>query len=128
MQFMRTLLKAVVAEVLAIAALTETTTGTGIDIAAYDGTGMFILHSAAGTGTTPTMNVKLQHCDTVDGTYADITGATFTEVDDTEGGAIEAIYVDLSAAKRYIRAVATIAGTTPSFTCGVTFAGIAKGS
>jgi len=113
-------------ELLAPAALTETTNGTGVDVSLYEGRAAAIIHSAAGTGTTPTMNVKLQTCSTVDGTYADISGATFTEIDDTAGGAIELISFDVSAAEAYVRAVATIAGTTPSFTCSCAFVGVLK--
>ena len=124
MDFIRALLKGVVAEIMPVAALTTTTTSAAFDAGVYDGSGLFVLHSAAGTDTTPTMNVKLQHCDTTDGSYVDITGATFAEVDDTEGGAIEGIAVDLSAAKRFIKAVATLAGTSPSFICGLSFVGL----
>lgn len=126
MNLLNALSQANVLELLAPAALTETTEGTGVDVSAYEGIAAAVLHSAAGTGTTPTMNVKLQTCATVDGTYADISGATFTEVDDTEGGSIQIISFNVAAAKAFVRAVATIAGTTPSFTCSAAFVGVKK--
>lgn len=106
---------------------TATETGTGVDISAWDGIAIAVLDSAAGGGTTPTLNVKLQDCATVDGTYADITGATFTEVDDTAGGSTQVISFDASAAKAYVRAVGTIAGGgSETFDFGVVFFGIPK--
>jgi len=103
-----------------------TETGTGVDVSGWDGTAIAVLDSSAGGDTDHTLDVKLQTCATVDGTYADITGATFTQVDDTEGGATEVISFDVSAAKAFVRAVGTIAGTSPEFTFSVTLFGIPK--
>jgi len=98
------------------AARTATANGTGLDIKDFLGGGTVVLHSAAGGGTTPTMNVKLQ--DSADNsTFADVSGKTFTEVDDTAGGSLQEMEVDLDSLRRYIRLVVTIAGTSPSFAC-----------
>lgn len=127
MQFMRTLLKAVLAAIQPVVALVATgVTTTGVNLSAYDGTGIFTLHSAAATGTDPTMDVRLTHCDTTDGSYTDITGAAFAQV--VDAAAAESIAVDMSQVKAFVKAAWTITGTTPSFTCGVTFHGISKGS
>jgi len=124
---MRALLKAVLAAIQPVGALTATgLTTTGVNLSAYDGSGVFTLHSAAGGGTDPTMDVKLQHCDTTDGSYVDITGATFAQV--VDAAVAESIAVDMSQVKAFVKAAWTIAGTSPTFTCGVTFHGIAKGS
>ena len=110
-------------ELLPVAAATDTaegTTVTGISIKDYVGPVMFKLHSAAGTGNADnTLNGKITHCATVDGSYTDVTGATFTEVDDTAGGAIEAITANANEMLEFVKFVGTIAGTTPSFICGV---------
>lgn len=106
---------------------TTTETGTGVDVSAFDGVGAAILDSSLGTDTNPTLNVKLQDCDTVGGSYTDIVGATFVEVDDTAGGSTQIISFDLSAAKAFVLAIGTIAGTgTPSFDFSVTLIGIPK--
>lgn len=98
---------------LATAARTATANGTGVDCRALRGRALVILDSAAGTGTTPTLDVKLQ--DSADNSsFADITGATFTQV--TNAASLQSIAVNLDGARRYVRAVSTIAGTTPSFT------------
>lgn len=119
---------AVTVELLPVAAATDTaegTTVTGIDISKYIGPVMFTLHSALGTGNADnTLNGKIQSSTTVGGSYADVTGATFTEVDDTAGGAIESITVDANSMGGFVKFVGTIAGTTPSFICGVTITGI----
>jgi hypothetical protein len=62
--------------------------------------------------TTPTLDVKIQESDD-NTTFTDIVGATFVQV--TASNNLQAIVFLRS--KRYCRAVATIAGTTPSFTC-----------
>jgi hypothetical protein len=102
--------------VLPTAALTTTTTGSAVDKGAYVGEAAFILASGAG-GAGATMDVKLRHCATSGGSYADITGATFTQVGDAV--ALEKINVDLRKCNRYIKAVATIAGSA-SFSCSLT--------
>ena len=46
--------------------------GTGIDVLDYEGVALIVLNASAGTGTDPTLEVKLQHSDD-DSTYADVT-------------------------------------------------------
>lgn len=114
-------------ELIAPSVNTTTATGTGVDVTAYEGVAVAVLDTTDGTGTTPTLDVKLQSCDTVGGTYADITGATFTQVTDGSGsGGVEVIAFVVANAKAFVRAVATIAGSTPEFTLSVTFLGMKK--
>ena len=115
--------------VLAAAARrTSTLTGTGIDVLDYEGVALAVLNASAGTGTTPTLDVKLQHSDD-DSTYADVTGGTFTQVTDAaETAGVQVLKVNVSDLKRYVRVIGTIAGTTPSFEFGVEFVGIKKAS
>ena len=115
--------------VLAAAARrTSTLTGTGIDVLAYEGVALVVLNASAGTGTTPTLDVKLQHSDD-NSTYADVTGGAFTQVTDVAGSAgVQVKKINVSDLKRYVRAIGTIAGTTPSFDFGVEFIGIKKAS
>lgn len=109
-------------EVLPNLVRTVTANGSAVDIQQYSEDVMFTLMSIALTGTTPTLDVKIQG--SADGStgWADISGATFTQVTDA-ADAHESIVVDSDAAPRYIRAVATIAGTTPSGCFGVSMAG-----
>ena len=98
-------------------ARTATANGTGVDLQGYINAGgrqmKAFLDVGAVSGTTPTLDVKLQ--DSADNvTYADIAGATFAQATAATSQAIH-----FRTNKRYVRAVATIAGTTPSFTCSV---------
>lgn len=111
-----------VIELLPIATRTSSANGTGVDVREYEGLMSAVLHSAAGTGTSPTQNVKLQSSPD-DSAWTDIAGAAFTEVDDTAGGSLQKITFNKQAGSRYVRAVDTIAGTSPSFDAGVTLIG-----
>lgn len=112
-----------VVELAANAVRTTTLTATGVDVNAYDGPCHLILQSSAATaGTTPTLNVKLQHSDVVGSGYEDVSGAAFTEV--TDADLTEMLTVQIGALKRFVRVVGTIAGTdTPTFGFGVVMVG-----
>jgi len=125
MNLMSALSHAVGLELIVPSVINATATGTGVDVTAYEGVAVAILDTIDGTGTTPTLDVKLQSSDAVGGTYADITGATFTQVTDS-GGGIQVIAFVVANAKAFVRAVATVTGTTPEFTLSVTFLGMKK--
>ncbi|MGH7773727.1 MAG: hypothetical protein ACREQA_15995 [Candidatus Binatia bacterium] len=80
------------------------------------------------TGGTPTLDIKLQHKDELTGIYTDIPGATFAQKAATgtdslvvyPGVAETANRLESNVLSRIIRAVATIGGTTPSFTFSLT--------
>lgn len=97
-------------------AASATVTGTGQDISQLqaDGTAIVLLDSTAG-GAGATLNVKLQSCATLGGTYVDL-GVAFTQV----GNAVsfQEIGVQLRASQKFIRALCTIAGTA-TFTFAV---------
>lgn len=97
---------------------TATTTGSAVDTKGYNSAAV-ILEVGTVSGTTPTLDVKLQECATSGGTYTDVPGAVFTQVIATGSSQILRIE-DLGVTrKRYLKAVGTIAGTTPSFAFGV---------
>lgn len=101
---------------------TSTITGAAVDVREYVG-GMKVVQ-AVGTvaGTTPTLDGKIQ--DSADGStgWADVTGATFTQV--TASTNNQMIEVQARASKRYIRYVGTIAGTSPDFDVAVIVVGL----
>lgn len=101
------------------AALTSTTNGGGIDMQLADGP----VHLLVTIGVSDfssgdeKMIVKLQESDTSGGTYSDIAGVPSVTWDaaasDTQN---TSKFVSTNQrAKRWVRAVATISGTTPSF-------------
>mgnify|MGYP001827259590 CR=1 FL=1 len=105
---------------------TSTLTGTGIDVLEYEGVALVLLNASAGTGTSPTLDVKLQHSDD-DSTYEDVNSGAFSQVTDAaETAGVKVMKLNISDLKRYLRVVGTIAGTTPSFDFGVEFVGITK--
>lgn len=113
-----------VVELAANAERTSTLTATGVDVKDYDGTVQVILMSTAATaGTTPALNVKIQHSDDSGSNYTDVSGATFAEVTDA-GDVTQMIPLKVGELKRYIRVVGTITGTsTPTFAFGVCMVG-----
>lgn len=115
-------------ELAPAASRTSTLTGTGIDVLEYEGVALVLLNASAGTGTSPTLDVKLQHSDN-DSTYEDVTSGTFTQVTDAaETAGVKVMKLNVSDLKRYLRVIGTIAGNTPSFDFGVEFVGITKAS
>ena len=105
---------------------TASVNGTAVDFADC---GPEVVSTLASTAHLPILEtvgtciVKLQEADdTTSASFADITSATHTTLTKTRqaatSDAVEA-KVFATRAKRYVRAVATIAGTSPSFTISV---------
>lgn len=102
-----------------------TQTGTGVDCSELTGQVAVILSASNQSGTTPTLDVKLQTSATVDGTYADISGATFTQVTTTDGQQVITLDID-SIATDFVRAVGTLAGTSPVYEYSASLVGFSK--
>ena len=102
---------------VATAAVTSTATSAAIDLKEYDGDVSLILTSAAGTGSSPTLDVKVQDSDSSSCTYGDLSGAAFTQV--TDSASMQVITFCKDEAKRYIKIVQTVGGSTPSFTFNI---------
>lgn len=105
---------------------TATATSDAIDLTGFtEATAIFaVLNSGkASVGTTPTLNVKVQTCATVDGSYVDVTGYAFPQITDAADFCGELPIVP-AACSRFIKIVATIGGTdTPTFTFGCSVIG-----
>lgn len=94
---------------------TSTVTASGVDLNDSNFNPFTAtLSLGAASGTAATLDVKLQESDTSGGTYTDISGATFQQLGPTDDNTILSILVK-NRTKRWVRMVATIAGTTPSF-------------
>jgi hypothetical protein len=110
-----------VSQALPPAAVTASGNGTGVDCKGVLGSVMAVFHSAAGTGTTPTLAIKVQGSPD-NSTFTDISGATFTTVTDAGGTAgVQTLNVEIRATDRYLRMVKTAGGTSPSFVCSGEF-------
>lgn len=89
---------------------------------------MVFLDITAKAGTLPTLDVKLQAKDPVSGQYVDIPGAAFAQKTDVGTDTLLAYPGVAETANREVstclpssfRAVATIGGTSPSFTFTLT--------
>jgi hypothetical protein len=74
----------------------------------------FLLSVGARTGTSPTLDVKVQHSDDGSTGWADVTGGAFSQT--TNVGFKE---LTVKNTKRYLRVVRTLGGTSPNFTLAV---------
>ena len=112
------------------------TAGSAVDISGKADNLAVLLDAEAGTGTTPTLDLAIQHRQDSTDTWAAVpaaalydpaTGeaATFTQV---TGAAASRQLLALRAdmLKASLRAVLTIAGTTPDFVCAVYLIGLPK--
>ena len=103
---------------------TSTATSSAIDLLEYDGDVLLVLDSAAGTGTSPTLDVKITNSDASSGTYTDLSGATFTQV--VDAASMQTLVINKDSAERYIKIVQTITGSSPSFTFSINLIGVKK--
>ena len=92
--------------------LATTTNGIAVDTNGFDDA-QVILDTGASSGTSPTLDVKMQESDSSGSGYTDISGATFTQI--TADDQHQSLGLNLRSKKRYIRAVATLVGTSPTF-------------
>lgn len=111
-----------VTAVLAPARKTASENGSAIDLQQYVGDYKVVLSTSAGGGTSPTLDVKLQDSDDAS-TFADISGAAFTQVT-SAAASTQSVDLNADAVKRYIRAVTTITGTSPTFDMALVGVGV----
>jgi hypothetical protein len=101
---------------------TSSANGTGVDMVEADGPCFAILHVGTVSGTSPTLDVTIEESTASGGTYTAITGAAFTQITNSS----HLLIINFKRSKRFVRAVATIAGTSPSFACAVIVLGMKK--
>lgn len=100
-----------------VAKLARTVTGASAWIDLGAAKEMVIqLQADAGTGTTPTLDVKFQTSyDATDATAVDVPTGAFAQVLSAASVQIKTV----TGTHRYVKVVWTITGTTPSFNFGV---------
>ena len=109
---------------VASASVTATATSSAIDLKEFDGDVLLVLNCAAGTGSSPTLDIKVQDSDETGGTYADLSGATFTQV--TDSASVQTLEVNKDECKRFIKLVQTVGGSSPVFVYGVSLVALKK--
>lgn len=104
-----------VAELASPVARTASANITGVDFVNSGRVKMkAILSVGTVSGTTPTLDVKIQES-ADNSTWSDVSGAAFTQATAAQAPELKSF----TRTKRYLRAVYTIAGTSPSFIAGV---------
>ena len=98
---------------VASASVTATATSGAIDLKEFDGDVLLVLNCAAGTGSSPTLDIKVQDSDETGGTYGDLSGAAFTQV--TDSASVQTLEVNKDECKRFIKIVQTVGGSSPVF-------------
>lgn len=103
-------------------AAAATVTGTGVDTKGYQGWAKISLDSSVASGATTTGILTIETSDALSSGYTAVsvydypngTATAFTTCN-AATAAQEDRYIDLSGAKRYVRAVFTIAGGSANF-------------
>ncbi len=109
---------------VASASVTATATSSAIDLKEFDGDVLLVLNCAAGTGSSPTLDIKVQDSDETGGTYGDLSGATFTQV--TTSASVQTLEVNKDECKRFIKLVQTVGGSSPVFVYGISLVALKK--
>ncbi len=109
---------------VASASVSATATSSAIDLKDFDGDVLLVLNCAAGTGSSPTLDVKVQDSDETGGTYGDLSGAAFTQV--TTSASLQTLEVNKDECKRFIKLVQTVGGSSPVFVYGISLIGAKK--
>jgi hypothetical protein len=110
--------------------------GTAVDIDDLQGNLLVVLDAEAGTGTSPTLDLAIQHREDSDDDWANVPAAalydpdtgdadTFDQVTDA-AASTQQLALKRERLKAQLRAVLTIGGTTPDFVCAVYLVGMPK--
>lgn len=95
------------------ATLSSNSNTTGVNLSAIDADVVFVLN--AGTSSTGTINAKLQHSLTLDGTYDDVTGGAFAQL--TAAASTQKVTVDRSELRPFLRV--SFSGLASSYSAAV---------
>jgi len=79
------------------------------------------LYVPSQSGTTPTLDVKIQESDSAGSGFTDVPGGAFAQI----GAATGTYEIHIHWTKRYLRAYITLGGTTPNY--GITTIGLTPG-
>lgn len=93
---------------------TASVNGSAIDLTEGEGPVHVVVSIGAASGTSPTMDAKLQ--ESVDGStgWADVAGATLAQKTDSDANT-QSVFETHGRGQPFVRVVATVGGTTPSF-------------
>lgn len=103
------------------AALAATTNGAAVNIVEFQGVCQVVLTTSATGGSGQTSTVKIQHSDDGSTGWTD-TGLAFAATDHTADATLS-LTTNVDQYKKFLRAVTTLAGTTPTVTNAVILVG-----
>ena len=83
-----------------------------------------ILDCSASGGSSPTLDIKVQDCATSGGSYADVSGAAFTQV--TTSASLQTLALNKDECKRYIKIVQTLGGSSQTYRYSINLVGLKK--
>lgn len=115
-----------VKNLLPVASVTSTAAGSAIDLKDLSGEIAVLADvSAPVAGTNPTLSLKLQECDTSDGSFTDVSNGAFTQV--TDAASVQKLSLNKDELKRFVKIHKTIGGTSsPEYLVSVKAVGINK--
>lgn len=96
---------------------TSVSASSAVDLQGYEGIGELMLNAElASAGSSPTLDVTLQDCDTSDGQFAEVASAkggpiAFTQVTDAAGAGLQVKALDFKSLKRFVKVVPVLGGT-----------------
>lgn len=117
---MNALAKATIVQLLPNDSRTADANGTGVDVSNYEDEAQVIVDAKNLSGTTPTLDLKLQTSTTSDfsADVDDVTGGAFTQI-----GAVASFQtkqINVNGLKKYLRVVHDVEGTSPVYVASVT--------
>jgi hypothetical protein len=115
-----------VLDLLPVAEVSSDGNGTGVDTQQLSGEIAVIVDSSAATnGTSPTLDLSLEHSDSLGSGYAAISGAAFAQI--TDSASVQKMSLNKDELKRYVRIVKDIGGTdSPKFLVSAKLVGVKK--
>lgn len=110
--------------------------GDGVDISGLDGNLVVALDSTAGDDADATLTLTIEHRVDANDIWAAVPAAALYDPDTGEAAtfdvvtnaaaSMQVLALKRELLKKEVRAVLTLAGATPEFTCGVYLAGLPK--
>ena len=98
------------------------TNSSGIDLSEFKGWVKIVVNAGTFTGASPAMDIDIQESsdDGSSDAYADVTGASFTQITTSNDAQLHVARLLPSAVERYIRIQATSSGTITAIPIGIT--------
>lgn len=100
-------------DLVPIASINATGLSSAIDLQDYEGEILVAVDVGAVSGTTPTLDFKLQEASTSGGSYTDVTSGGGTQVTTVSG--FQKISLNSDSMKQFVKLSYTLAGTTPVY-------------